>query len=90
MKQTGGSLTAAVGDGITDDKSAIQTIVNQAPPLLVPATHANGKEPPKFMAGAEWEGEGGKGKEEKMDRNNAPFPLIPLICRRACNLLAYT
>lgn len=60
------------------------------PPLLVPATHANGKEPPKFVAGTGWEGEGEKGKEEKMDRNNAPFPLIPLICRRACNLLAYT
>ncbi|CAH3165590.1 unnamed protein product [Porites lobata] len=31
VKQPGGSLTAAVGDGITDDKSAIQAIVNQAP-----------------------------------------------------------
>ena len=30
MKQPGGSLAAAVGDGITDDKSAIQAIVNQA------------------------------------------------------------
>ena len=30
VKQPGGSLTAAVGDGITDDKSAIQAIVNQA------------------------------------------------------------
>ena len=30
VKQPGGSLAAAVGDGITDDKSAIQAIVNQA------------------------------------------------------------
>ena len=30
VKQPGGSLTGAVGDGITDDKSAIQAIVNQA------------------------------------------------------------
>ena len=30
VKQPGGSLAAAVGDGITDDKSTIQAMVNQA------------------------------------------------------------
>lgn len=49
------------------------------PPLLVPATHADGKEPPKFMAGAGWEGEGEKGKEEKKDRNKCSLPLSYLL-----------